>query len=101
MRSAAVAAALVGVYAYAGSQQAQFARSAVSAANVAHDCEPASACRVSQGADGRIVDGQDSMLDALGSVPRSICMLRDDVGEAAAAGDAMIARAYKGGVVQD
>jgi len=98
MRLAAVGAALAGVYVYAAPEQTQQARSAVLTANVANDCERASACRASPAAYG-----QDSMLDILGaaSMPKSVCMLQDGLGEAAAAGDAMIARAYNGGVVED
>ena len=97
-RSAAVVAGVFGLYLYAAPEQARFARSAVLTTNVANDCERASACRASSAAYG-----QDSMLDILGaaSLPKSVCMLQDGLGEAAAAGDAMIARAYNGGVVED
>ena len=110
VRPAAVGAALFGIYVYAAPEQAQLARSTVlaatgsagAAAKVANDCERASACRASA-ATGRIFDGGDSVLDVLagGSMPKSICLLQDAMGEAAAAGDAMIARAYNGGVVED
>ena len=110
-RSAAVLAGLFGLYLYAAPEHAQLARSAVLAATgsvatggVANDCERPTACRASQPAFGGTFDrGEASVLDVLATGPslKSICMLQDGVGEAAAAGDAMIARAYNGAVVQD
>src|SRR5262245_30801069 len=98
-RSAAVLAGLFGLYLYAAPEHAQLARTAVRAATggVANDCERPPACRAAAAAPA------GSVLDVLGyaSMPKSICLLQDGIGEAAAAGDAMIARAYNGGVVQD
>jgi len=100
-RSAAVLAGLFGLYLYAAPEHAQLARSAVLAAtgsgSVANDCERPTACRASAPAPA------GSVLDMLGyaSMPKSICLLQDGIGEAAVDGDAMIARAYNGGVVQD
>lgn len=105
-RSAAVLAGLFGLYLYAAPEHAQLARSAVLAATggVANDCERPTACRASQAAHNGTFDrGEAGVVDVLASGPslKSICMLQDGVGEAAAAGDAMIARAYNGAVLQD
>jgi hypothetical protein len=100
-------AGLVCLYLYAAPEQAPLAGTSVQAAtgNVANDCDWASVCRASQLAHGNTFDrGEASILDAGGyggaTVTKSICILHDGVGEAAAAGDEMIRRAYSGVVVE-
>jgi hypothetical protein len=100
----AVLAGLLGLVVYA--DQAQWGRTTVLAAtgSVANDCDRPSACRTSQAALGKMFDRADGSgfdLGVPGALPtKSICMLSDGVGEAAAAGDAMIAQAYHGAVVE-
>jgi len=90
-----VAAGLLGLVVYA--DQAHWASAKVLAAtgSVANDCDRPAACGASQATFARH-EGLE-----LGAMPtKSICMLVDGIGEAAAAGDAMIARAYQGVVVE-
>jgi hypothetical protein len=89
-------AGLLGLVVYA--DQAHWARTEVLAAtgSVANDCDRPAACRASQATFGRQEGGID-----LGAMPtKSVCMLVDGVGEAAAAGDTMIAQAYWGVVIE-
>ena len=97
-------AGLFGLFLYAAPEHAPRASVLAATGHQANDCDRATACRGAQVALGKTFDqGEASILD-VGSngstLTKSMCILHDGVGEAAAAGDAMISQAYNGAVVE-